>query len=121
MLYAAADLILKVIVWPALTLMSVANPWMEESPEPLMSQVLDGVPGLVFSQATGLTIGGPHGPAACAGRAFRTGSAPSAAATRPPSTRRRTNRTRSLIRWLLALTPRQHPQGPLSATICAVV
>src|SRR5262245_53313662 len=98
MVYAAADLILKVIVWPTLTLMSVANPWIEESPEPLMSQVLDGVPGLVFSQATGLTTGGPHGPAACAGRAISSGSVPSATATAPPINRRRTNRIRSLIR-----------------------
>jgi hypothetical protein len=50
-------------VSPLLTLMSVVKPWMFEEPEPLTFHWLDGVPALVFSQATGLTIGGSHGAA----------------------------------------------------------
>src|SRR6516164_2060315 len=59
---------LKFSVWPALTLMAVAKPWMVESPELLSFQSLGGSPGCVFSQATGLTTGGPHGPPAAATR-----------------------------------------------------
>src|SRR6478735_3050718 len=51
--------------WPMLTEMSVAKPWMEESPAPLMSQISGSVPGLEFSHATLLPVG-PHGSAALA-------------------------------------------------------
>src|SRR5438105_3907917 len=51
MLYPlAAVLTLKLIAPPLLTDMSVANPWMLGSPEPLMSHVFCGVPGFWFSQ-----------------------------------------------------------------------
>ena len=44
--------------------MSVAKPWMLESPAPLMSHSDAGLPGFVFSHATGLVIGASHGAAA---------------------------------------------------------
>ena len=47
----AVVLILKLIVWPTLTLIDVANPWIVESPIPLTCQSLGGSPGLLFSQA----------------------------------------------------------------------
>src|SRR5437763_605836 len=80
--YARAGvLILNETVPPTLTLMSVANPWMVESPAVgPMSHWLGGVPGLVFSQAIGLITGGPQGPAAS------TRSEPPAVASRLPST-----------------------------------
>ena len=53
----AVVLTLKLSVSPTLTLISVAKPWMVVLPEPLTSQVLLGVPGLLFSQATGLARG----------------------------------------------------------------
>ena len=59
----AGVLILKLIVWPTLTLIDVANPWIVESPIPLTCQSLGGSPGLLFSQATGFATGGPHKPA----------------------------------------------------------
>src|SRR5262249_35854778 len=40
-----------------------------ESPAPLTCQSPGGSPGLVFSHAITLVTGGPHGPAAAAGRA----------------------------------------------------
>src|SRR6478736_3878149 len=64
--YAEASvLILKSTRWPMLTEMSVAKPWMEESPAPLMSQISGSVPGLEFSHAILLPVG-PHGSAALA-------------------------------------------------------
>ena len=60
-------------VSPWSTLISVAKPWMELLPAPVMSHSLSGLPGLVFSQATGLTTGTSHG-AALAGRAGSTDS-----------------------------------------------
>src|SRR6478609_10531139 len=48
-----------------LTEMSVAKPWIEESPAPLMSQISGSVPGLEFSHAILLPVG-PHGSAALA-------------------------------------------------------
>src|SRR6187551_871766 len=50
---------------PWSTLMSVAKPWIDALPAPLTSHSLGGLPTLVFSHATGLTMGGSHG-AACA-------------------------------------------------------
>ena len=70
--------ILKPSVSPTLTLISVANPWMVLLPAPLTPHSLSGVPGLVFSQATGLTIGASHG-AAVAGPAGSTTVRPTAA------------------------------------------
>ena len=43
--------------------MSVVKPWMVALPEPLTSHSLLGLPGCVFSHATGLTTGGSHGAA----------------------------------------------------------
>ena len=63
-------LILKFSVPPAFTLIDVAKPWIVESPAPLTCQSLGGSPANVFSQAITLTTGGPHGPAAGAGRAL---------------------------------------------------
>src|SRR5579859_4036643 len=64
----AGVLILKLSVWPAFTLIEVAKPWIVESPMPLTCQSLGASPGKVFSQAITLVTGGPHGPAAAAGR-----------------------------------------------------
>src|SRR5262252_6374992 len=64
----AGVLILKDSVCPAFTLIDVAKPWIVESPAPLTCQSLGGSPGCVFSQAITLVTGGPHGPAAAAGR-----------------------------------------------------
>src|SRR5687768_10227028 len=61
----ALVLILKLICWPAFTLMSVAKPWMSSSPAPLMSHTLGSVPVLLFSHAITLT-GAEHGSAASA-------------------------------------------------------
>ena len=55
------DLILKLIVSPVLTLICVAKPWIVESPAPATSQSDVGVPGLVFSHATGLVTGVAQG------------------------------------------------------------
>ncbi len=67
-------LTLKDSVSPTFTLMDVAKPWIVWSPAPLTCQSLVGSPGSVFSQAITLTTGGPHGPAAAAGRAATTES-----------------------------------------------
>ena len=56
-----ADLILNETVSPLLTLIVVANPWIDSSP--MSSHWLGGTPGCVFSQATALTTGGVHGAA----------------------------------------------------------
>src|SRR4051794_37378822 len=55
---------LKRTASPTLTLISVAKPWMVELPAPLTSQVVDGVPGWMFSHATG--VGAAQGSAAAA-------------------------------------------------------
>src|SRR5215210_3844171 len=47
--------------------MSVAKPWIPESPLPLTSHWEAGAPALVFSQATALATGGSQGPAAATG------------------------------------------------------
>ncbi len=60
---AVADLILNEIVSPLLTLMAVAKPWIESSPDPSTSHWLGGTPGCVFSHATAFTTGGVHGAA----------------------------------------------------------
>src|SRR5215472_13456845 len=65
----AGVLILKDSVWPAVTLIDVAKPWIEGSPSPLTCQSLGGSPGSEFSQAITLVTGGAPGPAADAGRA----------------------------------------------------
>ena len=44
--------------------MSVAKPWIVLLPAPLTSHSLAGLPGLVFSHATGFVIGASHGAAA---------------------------------------------------------
>src|SRR5690349_22879977 len=64
----AVDLILKLTVSPTLTLICVAKPCSAALPEPETSQVLLGVPGFVFSQATGFS-NGAHASAAAAGPA----------------------------------------------------
>src|SRR3954452_11282954 len=66
--------------------MSVAKPWMEPLPEPLMSHSLAGLPALVFSHATGLVTGASHG-AAVAGEA--PAIRPRTSATSPESAMRR--------------------------------
>src|SRR5215471_10453622 len=65
----AGVLILKDMVCPTFTLIEVAKPWIVESPGPFTCQSLRGSPGNEFSQAITLVTGGPHGPAAAAGRA----------------------------------------------------
>src|SRR5437764_8337473 len=65
MWYAAwVELILKLTVWPTLTLIDVAKPCRVASPAPATSQSLWGSPAAVFSHAMAFTTGGPHGPAA---------------------------------------------------------
>src|SRR6476469_2107630 len=59
--------ILKPIVAPRFTLMSVEKPCRLELPAPLTFQVLSAVPVLVFSHATLLVIGVSHGAAATGG------------------------------------------------------
>ena len=54
----AGVLILKNWVWPGVTLICVAKPWIEGSPAPFTCQSLGGSPGSVFSQAITLV---PHG------------------------------------------------------------
>src|SRR5262245_15556889 len=51
---AAGVLSLKKTVLPRLTLMSVANPWMLESPAPLTSHCEEGLPGRQFSASMAL-------------------------------------------------------------------
>ena len=58
----AGVLILKNSVWPAVTLICVAKPWIEGSPAPSTCQSVGGSPGSVFSHAITLVTGGPHGP-----------------------------------------------------------
>src|SRR5215470_8478645 len=82
---------LNPIVPPWSTLMSVAKPWMAELPDPVMPHWLSGVPGLVFSQATGLWIGASHGAASAGGADGTTMvrvAATSTAATYPGQLRR---------------------------------
>ena len=65
--YALAGvLILNPMVPPTFTLMSVENPWMVESPEPLMSHTEGSVPGRAFSHTTGFAVA-LQSLAACAG------------------------------------------------------
>src|SRR6185503_20959213 len=56
--------ILKLTIWPTLTLTSVANPWIVDPPAPLISKSLS--PVFRFSQAIGF---GPQG-ASCANAAI---------------------------------------------------
>ena len=58
-----------------LTLMSVANPWMRGSPDPLMSHSVDGFPGLQFSATT--LLAGLAQAALGVARCARLGIAPS--------------------------------------------
>ena len=62
--------------------MSVAKPWMASLPDPLTSHSVAGLPGLVFSHATGLVIGASHG-AAAAGDAAAPSSRAAAVAASP--------------------------------------
>ena len=84
----AGVLILKDSVSPAFTLIDVAKPWIVESPAPLTCQSLGGSPGSVFSQAITLVTGGPHGPAAAAGRALARESKVRSTASRRPIAQR---------------------------------
>src|SRR5215467_1297826 len=84
-------LILNDSLCPAFTLICVANPWIVESPAPLTCQSPGGSPGLVFSHAITLVTGGPHGPAAAAGRALTATSKPTSTASTRPMTDRRAN------------------------------
>src|SRR4051812_10635142 len=57
MWYAAAVVLtLKETVLPALTLCSVAKPWIVGSPSPGTSHWLDGDPGSAFSQTIGVDV-----------------------------------------------------------------
>ena len=59
---AAGVVTLNEIVPPLLTLMSVANPWMVESPEPETSHSDEGLPGSWFSAGIGLLLCAVNGP-----------------------------------------------------------
>src|SRR5688500_8682231 len=80
--------ILKPTVWPWSTLICVAKPWMLVDPAPLMPHSLSGLPGSVFSHATGLTIGASHG-AATAGALVVTTPSPARIRIRTDSSDRR--------------------------------
>ena len=54
----AGVLILKDTVWPGVTLICVAKPWIVGSPAPFTCQSLGGSPGSVFSQTITVV---PHG------------------------------------------------------------
>src|SRR5437899_13079153 len=54
---AAVVLTLKWTIPPLFTLISVANPWIVESPEPVISHSLEGFPVRLFSQTMGFD---PH-------------------------------------------------------------
>src|SRR5690349_12595188 len=84
-------LILKDMVCPGSTLICVAKPWIAVSPWPLTCQSLGGSPGFVFSHAITLVTGGPHGPAAAAGRPLTAKSKLSSTASTRPMTDRRAN------------------------------
>src|SRR5215472_3307653 len=91
----AGVLILNDSVCPTSTLIEVAKPWIVGFPAPLTCQSLGGSPGSVFSQATTLVTGGPHGPAA-AGLALASNTKPKTTASTPMTerclkTRRATN------------------------------
>src|ERR1700752_1557183 len=79
---------LKPTVWPWSTLMSVAKPWMLADPAPVMPHSLSGLPGRVFSHATGLTIGTSHG-AATAGALVVTTPSPARIRIRTDNSDRR--------------------------------
>ena len=49
-------LILKDSVWPTFTLIDVANPWMVESPAPLICQSEGASPGSWFSHTIGFDV-----------------------------------------------------------------
>src|SRR5829696_2597049 len=53
----ASVLILNWTVPPWFTLIDVANPWIDESPDPVICQSLCGSPALLFSQVMTLTTG----------------------------------------------------------------
>ncbi len=84
----AGVLILNDSVSPAFTLIDVAKPWIVESPIPFTCQSLGGSPGWVFSQAITLVTGGPHGPAAAAGRALTRENRPRSTAIMMPMIKR---------------------------------
>src|SRR5690348_9647496 len=75
---------------PALTLMSVEKPWMLSAPGDSMSQMLESVPGLLFSHAMALPPE-PHGSVAALALAA-TAARPASMRIRP-STRMPTWRT----------------------------
>ena len=79
---------MKPTVEPRLTLMSVAKPWMEALPEPVMSHSLLGLPGLVFSQAISLTTGASQAAAAAGTGTAATNATPKLNASRMARRRR---------------------------------
>src|SRR5687768_14372316 len=93
---------LKPTACPWSTLMSVAKPWIEDDPAPAIPHSLSGLPGRVFSHATGLVTGGSHG-AAAAGVAAVTMASPADARTSVTSRARRRGMGTS---GLLLLGPR---------------
>src|SRR5258707_8679600 len=95
---AAGVLILKDSVWPTFTLIDVAKPWIVWSPSPLTCQSLGGSPGSEFSQAITLVTGGPHGPAAKAGRAETTDSRAASTMSMSPRAVRRSGACREKYR-----------------------
>src|SRR3954447_14042531 len=87
------SLILKLTVWPWLTLMSVVKPCSVMSPAPPALQVVDGVPGFEFSHVITFQPGLLHGSVSVAApEESRTVSA--ATIARPTRTLRRVRRRR---------------------------
>src|SRR5258708_440886 len=101
----ASVLILNNIVWPTLTLISVANPWIVGSPElpGEMSHWLEGLPGRQFSASIGFA-GALQLPKAADDRA------------RHNTTLQRGDKERART-FISQLLPAFDPQGPTTFTL----
>src|ERR1700681_4711464 len=84
---------------------------MVASPDPDTSQSLDGLPGRVFSHATGLTTGGPHGPAACAAVGPNPTTSLAMSATTVPIEAMRGRRPRSSLSAIHTRVPPPYDRG----------
>ncbi len=76
---------LNPMVEPRFTLMSVAKPWMDALPEPVMFHSVLGFPVLVFSQATSVSTGASHAAAAAGRGTAATNAAPKLGARKTAS------------------------------------
>ncbi len=90
------------MVEPRLTLMSVAKPWMEALPEPVMFHSLLGLPVFVFSQATSLTTGASQAAAEAGTGTAMTNTTPKLRARKIASRRRPRHSRRTVMSPLRA-------------------